>query len=306
MAVFFILVSCNIPQKNARTLQPRQTEDALLTDPKTAPVYITDEEKKPSQYTFRFSNGTYWDMNDLTYFLNDTSIKSLRLYGGTFSDLSPLAELKELEELEIISNYNFTDITPLASLVNLKILILDLNMVDNIAPISSLTNLTHLYLSYNGRFNDELVPLQKLEHFSLSVASLREWDGSYIAHLYSLTSLYIAANPISNIEMLQNLVNLEKLDINFSDLDISWITPLQKIKKLILRGERIDDLSPLLELPNLVDIDLYETVVKDIRPLAESRSIKSITGFVMEKESDDIYSLFEERGILFSPFFSDR
>jgi hypothetical protein len=59
-------------------------------------------------------------MNDLTYFLSDTSIKSLRLYKRTFHDLSPLTELTELEELEISSNRHITDISPIGALVNLK------------------------------------------------------------------------------------------------------------------------------------------------------------------------------------------
>jgi internalin A len=244
-------------------------------------------------------------MNDLSYFLEDTSIKSLRLYGGTFSDLSPLAELTELEDLEINSNYFVNDISPIASLSNLKRLSLYIENLESIAPISSLTNLTHLYLIYNGRIYDELAPLKHLEYFSLIISSKGSYNASYISHLHSLTSLYIAAESISNIDLLQNLVNLENLEIySSSDLDISWITPLQKIKKLLLRGERIDDLSPLLELPNLVDIDLYETVVKDIRPLAESRSIKTITGFILENENDYPYSLFKERGIETKSFWS--
>ncbi|MDR0443045.1 MAG: hypothetical protein LBH44_06540 [Treponema sp.] len=75
-----------------------------------------------------FSNGSYWDVSDLSdllAFIGDTSLKSLKIFSGTFSDLSPLKQLTELEELYIRgSTPNITDISSLSSFVNLKKLVL--------------------------------------------------------------------------------------------------------------------------------------------------------------------------------------
>jgi Leucine-rich repeat (LRR) protein len=271
-------------------------EDTPFILPAIDPVSTSIRDDYTSQYySYSYNRGydvIYYDASDLVFLLADTSIKALSLSGGTYHDLSPLSLLSELEELYITSNYYITDISPIAALYNLKKLSLDINRVESIAPISELTNLTHLYLAYNGKFYDELAPLQKLEHFSLSIASIGEYNASYIAHLHSLKSLYIGAMSISNIAS--------------SDLDISWITYLQMLRELTIRVNRIDDIRPLLELPNLVDVDLHRTVVRDIRPLSDSTSIKQITGFIMENATEDIYSLFRTRGIEFVPFWSDR
>jgi Leucine-rich repeat (LRR) protein len=275
----------------------------------------TGENNNPNQYTFRFSNDTYYDINDLTYFLADTSIKKLRLYRGTFHDLSPLAELTDLEELDITGNRYITDISPIGALVNLKKLMLFNEYYEGgIEALSSLVNLRYLDLLYKNKYYRELLPLKNLEELYLHNISPSQLDVSYIAQLRSLKVLGISngtndVDGIMNIRQLGNLVNLERIFISGAiDLDISWIIRLQKLRKLELRVNRIDDISPLLELPNLVDVDLHETVVRDILPLSESRSIKSITGFVLENTTGemDILSLFWDRGIEFIPFYSDR
>jgi Leucine-rich repeat (LRR) protein len=306
---FLIIVSicsCLAHKKAVEILPSSHVEDTPLILSETDSENVLDKDDNTSQYTFRYSNGTYWDMNDLTYFLNDTSIKSLDLFNGTFHNLNPLAELKELEELSIKGNDYITDISPIGSLINLKKLSLSNNCrEESIVPISALTNLLHLELFYNDRYFKELVPLQQLEY--LMLRGYEKLDASYIGQLYSLKELYIDCGPIINIELLKNLTNLEKFYIDSDGLDISWITHLQKLRELELRVNRINDISPLLELPNLVDVSLHKTVVRDIRPLSESKSIKRITGFVLEDNTMNIdIFLFIERGIEFTPYFSDR
>jgi internalin A len=273
-----------------------------------------DENNKANQYSFKFADGTYWNMNDLTYFLTDTSIKSLDLYRGTFSDLSPLTELTVLEELSIESNDYVTDISPIGSLVNLKKLKLsNEGYRGSIEAISSLVNLRNLNLHYNDRCYKELVPLQQLEELTLSNAPMVVFDATYIAQLSSLKMFAYTGGGdpegIINIEQLRNLVNLEELYISSNNnLDLSWITRLQKLEKLATSRCTIDNISPLLELPNLVNVDFTKTEVKDITPLLKSRSIKNILIAYPPNEINDdkLYRLFEERGIEFTVYYHDR
>jgi Leucine-rich repeat (LRR) protein len=307
---FVIICSCSIPKKD---IQP-PAEYALSSIPRT--IIETDHENASVEddttqyYSYSYNRDydvIYYDASDLTFLLVDKSIRALSLYGGTYQDLSPLSMLQELEELSIMSNDYIINISPIASLINLKKLRLISNvMIESIAPISALTNLRHLEIFHDDGYYEELIPLQQLEY--LLLMGYNRLDTSYIAQLHSLKELYIDCGPITNIELLKNLVNLEKLFINSGGFDISWITHLQNLKELELRVNRIDDISPLLELPNLVDVSLYKTVVRDIRPLSESRSIKRITGFVLESSTGelDLNSVFWERGIEYIPYFSDR
>jgi hypothetical protein len=304
-----IICSCYVSNKKANDLPIRHVEDALLILPETVSKYTSDESNNETQYySLSYNRGynvIYYDANDLNFLLADTLIKSLNLTGGTYQDLSPLVMLTELEELSIMQNDYITDITPIASLINLKILRLIGNArVESIVPISALTNLKHLELFHDDKYYKELVPLQQLEY--LLLMGYERLDTSYIAQLHSLKSLYIDCGPITNIELLKNLVNLEKLYINSGGLDISWITHLQKLKELELRVNRINDISPLLELPSLVEVRLYKTSVRDISPLLESRSIKRVTRFIIENYISGLDDLFWDRGIEFTPYYSDR
>jgi Leucine-rich repeat (LRR) protein len=310
--IVLILGSC-YTKKDTEGLPSSHVEETPLAISETALEKATDDNNA-NQYKFEYANGTYYDMNDLTYFLSDTSIKSLRLYGGTFTDLSPLAELTELEELGILGNRYITDISPIGPLVNLKKLTLfNSGYGGSIKALSSLVNLENLVLRHNDRYYRELVPLQRLEVLNLTNAIMKELDVSYIAQIPSLKDLTITGGGdpegILNIERLKNLVNLERLSISSNNnLDISWITHLQKLRELEMQGCTIGDIRPLLELPNLVSVRLYRMEVKDITPLLESRSIKDIDGLIVKdgRYEGELIRLFRERGIQFIPYYSDR
>ena len=281
-------------------------------------------------------NGEYINLNDLSFLLEDTSIKSLKLGGGSYTDLSPLAMLHDLEELSIDFNNNITDISPIGSLSRLKKLKLNLidslkdispigsligleNLtiyncynIESIEAISSLVNLKYLGIIYNDKYYKELVPLKQLEVLEI-INTYNEIDVSYIAQLHTLKELVIQAPPypysegsILNIDQLKNLVNLEELSIYYlGGIDLSWIPSLQKLRELRLYYCTVDNVSPLLKLPNLERVGLQISKVKDIAPLLESKSIKIISGPIVENDIG-FYDLFWERGIEYYPHTSDR
>ena len=272
----------------------------------------------------RESDNTFYDVKDLSAllsYLDDTSIKSLRLYRGTYTDLSPLAILTELEELSIVANDNLIDLSPLRSLTSLKSLqLLNDNFAESLEPLSALVNLRYLKLWHRDRDYRELLPLQQLETLKLSnLLPTQNLDLTYIAQLYSLKELDISVsfrNMLVNIDRLGDLVNLEQLTLLGVDpMDISWMANLQNLQELTLRSTTIDDISPLAELPNLVSVNLEYVTVQDIAPLLESGSIKSIHQhfgqFYSDRDKDyqlmkELSPQFEERGIDHSYYFDDR
>jgi internalin A len=310
LLIVIIICPCCTRQQNTESLSAHSVDDTIANILENG----MGDNNNTNQYSFRFSNGTYWNMNDLTYFLADTSIKSLHLYRGTFSDLSPLAELTELEELEISGNNYITDISPIGSLVNLKKLTLFNEAYKvSIEALSSLVNLKYLQLAYNDRYYRELLPLRQLEELRLLNALSVVLDATYIAQLSSLKGLAYTGGGdpegIINIEQFKNLVNLEWLYIcSNNNLDLSWITYLHKLNKLDFIGCTINDISPLLELPNLVRVEFRDARIEDITPLLESTSIKrvNIDRPINEMDSDELYRLFGERDIEFTIYLGDR
>jgi Leucine-rich repeat (LRR) protein len=247
----------------------------------------TDETIAPFYEWFQEETGTYFGLNDLSYFLWDSSITSISLCYGTFSDLTPLTKLPNLEELSIMENWYLTDISPLSSLVNLKSL--------------------YLFIS-PGRNYAELLPLKHLESLGLAYVH----DVTNIAQLQSLKTLQIGGFERSgeelNINRLENLVNLEDLTLDrIQALDLSWIQSLRKLKVLWLRDDTINDITPLAALPNLEKIYIASCTIEDITPLLKSKSIKQIRvdngrGNV---GMDDLPERFNAQGIHYECYFGD-
>ena len=312
--IFFILIfSCYGGKRSAETLPSNHIINAQQYSPEDFTGVDDDENEnyvKTNQYMFEFRNNTYYRMNDLSYFLAATPVKSLKFYRGTFFDLTPLAALQDLEELSIEFNENITDISPLSSLINLeKLTLFNYANEEDIEAISSLINLRYLELLHKNKHYMELIPLQQLETLKLYNAFPFELDVIYISQLHSLKELEITPGTqnIININLLKNLVNLEKLYLyGVKDINLLWLPNLQKLTKLELFRCTINDISPLAELPNLVDVYLTQSDVKDIMPLLESKSIKRIIGPIVENESHDLFQRFKERGIEFRIHRNDR
>jgi Leucine-rich repeat (LRR) protein len=330
---FSIFAMCFCACSEKHPASQAETAEAMPQEQASQKVGA-EQDADQSRFTFIYDGTTYFDLNDLDYFLEDRSIQILRIAGGTFDSLSPLAELQNLDVLEI-SFLNLDDITPIAALTNLKKLDLHIlgNNIPDITPVSSLVNLKELHLYIRGGDFRELLPLRQLEELEIATRSKTELDVTYIAQLESLKRLslrshiegrdsqeieelfdlelatYPDAGSIKNIQDLKKLANLEMLTLYyFGEIDISWIPHLQKLEQVYFRQMTIKDISPLAELPNLTYVNLYRSAVLDGFPaLLDSQSIKEVLHFFFFFTLNlKLYDQFEERGIYFMPYFSDR
>jgi internalin A len=138
-------------------------------------------------------------------------------------------------------------------------------------------------------------------------------DVTNIAQLQSLKRLRIGGDGKSgeelNINQSENLVNLEDLTLDdIQALNFSWIPSLRKLKVLWLRGDVIDDITPLVALPNLEEMYIMSCTIEDITPLLKSKSIKEIR-VVNSRGNVDMNGLpdqFNTQGIYYENYYSDR
>lgn len=110
---------------------------------------------------------------------------------------------------------------------------------------------------------------------------------SNLKYLTSLTYLCISgANELTDYSYLKHLVNLTKLEIvssrsgsdgsqsggnNPQLTDIQWIVFLTKLKSVSFLGcNRLTDITPLKDLPNLEELNIRETAVKNTDFLTNS------------------------------------
>ena len=152
-----------------------------------------------------------------------------------------------------------------------------------VAEMATLTNL----------FDDswgELVPwvrLQDLEgiQFATNLEKLAIVgplsDLSHLARLTSLTilSIQIITGGDSNVDLsfvagLTKLRELQFYGIQISD--ISFLTGLTELRKLNFSGQQISDISPLAGLTKLQELNLTDNLLTDISPLAGLTELQSL------------------------------
>jgi Leucine-rich repeat (LRR) protein len=170
-------------------------------------------------------------------------LEELYVSGGTFTDLSPLADCDQLLALDLSGNLGITNFAVLASLPQLE---WGLNLEDtgiaNIAFVASLPNLRSLNL-WAGNVRD-LGPL---------------------ANATNLVELQLGYNAVANAAPLAGCTNLESLDLHGNQIsDLNFLSGLAKLIQLNLDSTPIQDISPLAGLTNLTHLVLNATLATNL------------------------------------------
>lgn len=129
----------------------------------------------------------------------------------------------QLEKLCAIG-YHISDLTGIERLTNLRVLILDSNLITDVSPLAELPILKRLDLRAN-----------------------RIVDIDPLSALTQLWSLDLSGNRIENLEGLSGLLNLEHLAAAHNRLaDISPLADMRDLKVLRLEHNRIKNIEPLM------------------------------------------------------------
>ena len=155
------------------------------------------------------------------------------------TDLTPLASVNSLENLYIYNNPNLTDLSPLSNLKNLKYLTLySCTSLTSVEPLAGVTSLVYLNL--------------------------------------------LNCQNIINYRYLSELVNLEELYIthmhNYMKGDISFISKMIELKKLTLTNSAISNITPIVDLTNLEELDLSKNrLINSLQSLVNCKKIKYLS-----------------------------
>lgn len=148
------------------------------------------------------------------------------------------------------------DIQDLAMMPNLDYVSLATVALKNINTLSSLTKLNTLALE-QCKF-DQLPPLAKATE---------------------LKHLLLKASRVNDISGLKGATKLEKLDLNscFNLSDISVLAGMGSLKELVLRhAQHISDISALAQTSNLERLDAREAGINDVSPLLGLKKLKEL------------------------------
>lgn len=154
---------------------------------------------------------------------------------GNIRSLEDLSQLPNLKEIAL-SHQQLTDISPIAVLSNLEMVELKNNPIQDISPLAKLPFLIELSL-YNTNVSDfsslkECGMLRFIDAGSTAITDLKS-----LSDIQTLESLYIPDNMIKTLTGIENFPKLRDLGLS-----------------MVIDG----DLSPLLLLPNLENLQISE------------------------------------------------
>ena len=222
------------------------------------------------------------EIQDIAPLANLTNLTSLNLADNRVQDITPLANLAPLETLRLDRNA-ITDITPLANVTALEILWLDRNAIADITPLVGLKNLKELRIAKNLIY--DFSPLLQLEGVVLDIEiDLTQLDKLNVIVVVPDPNLKRAIRealvlpeemPLTQFQMLR----LKRLWVESPELKdltgLEYATNLTDL--LIVTGNMLPDLKPILNLSALRELNLSKNQITDIRPLANLTRLTELT-----------------------------
>lgn len=200
-------------------------------------------------------------------------------------NLEPLTGLKQLEYLWLITFSGRIDLSPLAELSNLRELILSGRDKIDLSPLSELPNLEILEIYYSGSKSAFVFcPLLKLKKISIK------------------GNPKLTLKKKINLNDFSEMTNLEEFTCDltcYSSLDS--FSNMTRLKTFWLsQGGEINDLAPLINCPNLVNLGLDGNQISDLTPLLELKNLVmlNIRGNPLDENSiNEIIPILRERGV---------
>ena len=226
---------------------------------------------------------------------NAKELVTLDLNNNTIRNLQPLSGMTKLQELNLQHNA-VSDLSPLSSISGLIKLDVSYNSLTTIAPLSTLTRLS--WIDANTNTIAELGEIGNLTNLTyLSLKSNKLNSVSEIAKCTTLTELNISSNLITDISQLSALTKMmyfdfsynsvekipafpkkcELVTINGSNNKINSLDNLSGLQKLNIvymdYNTGISSVKSLAKCPNLIEVNVYATKVKDVSALTNQSII---------------------------------
>ncbi|MCF8465590.1 MAG: hypothetical protein K9G41_12155 [Flavobacteriales bacterium] len=205
-----------------------------------------------------------------------------RYHSGNFGNknIKSLEELQQLRSLISIDCQScpIANLDPLRNLGNLKELNISHTKTNSLEPLKSLTNLKSLKFTC-APVNDisDIATLKNLESLAFGCTTSTITNIDMLANLTKLKELSLSSNPIKDLTPLRNLVNLESLNISSTNVsDLEPISNLKKIKYLWIDETNVRSLKHLTNMKELVRLGFDKTQVTDITPILDLPKLSDI------------------------------
>jgi len=233
--------------------------------------------------SLRLSYSAGWVERDISFVRSLKSIRSLEIYSGHVTDISPLAEITQLEKIGLECNYK--NLIDFSRFTKLRTCFLKWRpKSESIFNATSLQTLSIVNFPYENLLL--MHKLHKLEVLKLTSNKIQSLDG--LAHLGELKTLDLFRCPnLTSLEGIQGAVNLRMLEVDTC--------------------KKISDLEPLGALRNLRRVSLINCgKLKTLLPLKACIQLEELLLTDNTDIEDGSIYVFKELPVLKTMWFANR
>ena len=226
------LRNLSVSNNNIKTLEGIESLSNLTTFIASKNIInnISPLSSHPKMKTLDLSENL---VQDLTSISSMSVLSNLNIAGNKLSKLNGIQRLTQIKTLNISDNPSLSDVSMLSSFISLS----DLNV--NGTAVSSLVS---------------IAGIQSLVTLDISNTSIT--DFAFLSNL-SLKNLTAANLGITNdnLNILGKLSTIQTLYINNNSItDVSALSNLKHMQVLVINGNNVDDLSPLVACSGLSNV----------------------------------------------------
>ncbi len=220
---------------------------------------------------------TVTSLEPLTRFI---MLKNLQCQSTSIDNLSPLEPLTDLTVINA-DNTKISDLKPLSGLLNLEILQIDNTEVEDLSPLYGLTALklvladnTPINLADANRFADKnqgaMLVFQTSDNSSWWNQLEQPWKEIFF------TTLNVSGVP-DKIQ-LQQITNLRKVVIsdNFRISDLTPLLHLTRLEELQFSGTKVGQLTPVTKMTTLKALRCPNNPISDLGPVMGLPNLKEL------------------------------
>ena len=238
------------------------------------------------------------NLTDISMLQGFTELKILNLSDNEITDIRPLMELSKLEKLNI-NNNAVSDLRPLIGLPNLVKLEAENNRITETTSVGSVTQLTDLDLMGNPiKDFSGLGRLSQLKILDLRNTSVTDADLAELHGLKSIFSIDLRENGgLSDIAVGALKSALPGCSIALPELvyeiDFSGHRLRSDEKQLLFPAAEITDLSGIVKMTALEELDLRDNEIANLYPFEITASKESIRKLNLSgNQIRDVLSLY--------------
>ena len=238
------------------------------------------------------------NLTDISMLQGFTELKILNLSDNEITDIRPLMELSKLEKLNI-NNNAVSDLRPLIGLPNLVKLEAENNRITETTSVGSVTQLTDLDLMGNPiKDFSGLGRLSQLKILDLRNTSVTDADLAELYGLKSIFSIDLRENGgLSDIAVGALKSALPGCSIALPELvyeiDFSGHRLRSDEKQLLFPAAEITDLSGIVKMTALEELDLRDNEIANLYPFEITASKESIRKLNLSgNQIRDVLSLY--------------